>query len=100
MAPLYDLILQRKGKLHTKPCRWWMPPRPGAWGVSAIPTASAALCVAMLGVMALQLSHPKAAKRRASERPGMELRLESRAERSRGRDGAVFQDPAGGGLLR
>ena len=56
-----------------------MPPRPGAWGVSAIPTASAALCFAMLGVMALQLSHPNAAKRRASELPGMELRLESRA---------------------
>ena len=33
----------------------------------------------MLGVMALQLSHPNAAKRRASELPGMELRLESRA---------------------
>ena len=33
----------------------------------------------MLGVMALQLSHPNAAKRRSSEQPGMELRLESRA---------------------
>ena len=33
----------------------------------------------MLGVMALKLSHPNAAKRRASEQPGMELRLESRA---------------------
>ena len=33
----------------------------------------------MLGVMALQLSHPNAAKGRASEQPGMELRLESRA---------------------
>ena len=33
----------------------------------------------MLGVMALQLSHPNAAKRGASEQPGMELRLESRA---------------------
>ena len=33
----------------------------------------------MLGVMALRLSHPNAAKRRASEKPGMELRLESRA---------------------
>lgn len=32
----------------------------------------------MLGVMALRLSHPNAAKRRASEKPGMELRLESR----------------------
>ena len=56
-----------------------MPPRLGAWGESAIPIASAALFVAMLGVMALQLSHPNAAKRRASEQPGMELRLESRA---------------------
>ena len=56
-----------------------MPPRPGAWGVSAIPTASAVLCVAMRGVMAPQLSHPNAAKRRASQNPGMELRLESRA---------------------
>ena len=33
----------------------------------------------MLGVMALRLSHPNAAKRRASEKPGIELRLESRA---------------------
>ena len=33
----------------------------------------------MLGVMALQLSHPNAAKRGSSEQPGMELRLESRA---------------------
>ena len=33
----------------------------------------------MRGVMALQLSHPDAAKRRTSEQPGMELRLESRA---------------------
>ena len=31
----------------------------------------------MLGVMALQLSHPHAAKTKASERSGMELRLES-----------------------
>ena len=33
----------------------------------------------MLGVMALRLSHPNAAKRRVSELLGMELRLESRA---------------------
>ena len=33
----------------------------------------------MVGGMALQLSHPNAARRRASELPGMELRLESRA---------------------
>ena len=33
----------------------------------------------MLGVMAPQLSHPNAAKRKASELLGMELRLESRA---------------------
>ena len=33
----------------------------------------------MLSVMALQLSHPIAAKRGAFEQPGMELRLESRA---------------------
>ena len=33
----------------------------------------------MGGVMALQLSHPNAARRSASELPGMELRLESRA---------------------
>ena len=56
-----------------------MPPRPGVWGVSAIPTASVALFVAMVCVMALQLSHPSAAKSGASEEPGMELRLESRA---------------------
>ena len=58
-----------------------MLPRPGAWGVSAIPTASVALSVGMLGVMALQLSHPHAAKTKASERSGMELRLESSALR-------------------
>ena len=29
--------------------------------------------------MALQLSHPNAAKRKTSEKPGIELRLESRA---------------------
>ena len=56
-----------------------MPPRPGALGVSAIPTASEVLCVGMLGVMALQLTHPNAAKRGAPEKLGMELRLESRA---------------------
>ena len=56
-----------------------MPPRPGVWGVSAIPIASAVLSVGMLGVMALQLSHPNAAKRGAPEKLGMELRLESRA---------------------
>ena len=56
-----------------------MPPRPGAWGVSAIPTASAVLSVEMLGVMAPRLSHPNAAKRKTSELLGMELRLESRA---------------------
>ena len=32
-----------------------MLPRPGAWGVSAIPNASVAWFVAMLGVMALRL---------------------------------------------
>ena len=46
-----------------------MPPRLGAWGVSAIPTASVALFVGMalemMGVMALQLSHPNAARRKA-----------------------------------
>ena len=52
MSPLYDLILQRKGELQTE---------------------------TMQVGMALQLSHPIAAKRGASERPGMELRLESRA---------------------
>ena len=56
-----------------------MPPRPGAWGVSAIPAASVAFCVGMVGVMALQLSHPNAASRKASELLWMELRLESRA---------------------
>ena len=56
-----------------------MLPRLAAWGVSAIPTASAVLFVGIVGVMALQLSHPNAAKRRASEKPGMELRLESLA---------------------
>ena len=56
-----------------------MPPRPGAWGVSAIPTASAALSVEMVAVMAPRLSHPNAARRLASELPGMELLLESRA---------------------
>ena len=33
----------------------------------------------MGGVMALLLSHPNAAKKTASELPGMELRLESRS---------------------
>ena len=56
-----------------------MLPGPGVWGVSAIPTATVALFVAMVGVMALQLSHPNAAKKRASEQLGMKLRLESRA---------------------
>ena len=42
------------------------------------PTASAVLFVAMLGVMALQLSNPNAAVRSASEKLGMELQLESR----------------------
>ena len=56
-----------------------MPPRPGAWGVIAIPIAFAELCVGMVGEMAPQLSHPNAAKRKASELLGMELRLESRA---------------------
>ena len=46
-----------------------MPLRPGAWGVSVIPTASVALFVGialeMVGVMALQLSHSNAARRKA-----------------------------------
>ena len=46
-----------------------MLPKPGDWGVSAIPTASVALSVGitleMVGVMALQLSHPNASKRKA-----------------------------------
>ena len=46
-----------------------MPSRPGAWGVSAIPTESVALFVGMalemVGVMALELSHPNAASRKA-----------------------------------
>ena len=56
-----------------------MPPKPGDWGVSAIPTAFVALFVGMVVAMALQLSHPNAAKRWSSECFGMELRLESRA---------------------
>ena len=56
-----------------------MPPRPGAWGVSAIPTAFVALCVAMGGMLALQLSQLNAARRIESELPGMELRRESRS---------------------
>ena len=79
MSPLYDLILQRKGELQTETVQ--VADAAQAWrlGVSATPTASAVLCVAMRGVMAPRLSHPNAAKRRASEQPGMELRLESRA---------------------
>ena len=81
MSPLYDLILQCKGELHTETAQVADAAQAWAWGVSAIPTASVALCVGMRGVMALQLSHPHAAKTKASERSGMELRLESSALR-------------------
>ena len=64
MSPLHDLILQRKGELQTETVQ--MPPRLGAWVVSAIPTASVALFVGMalemMGLMALQLSHSSAAR--------------------------------------
>ncbi len=62
MSPLFGLILQRKGELQTETVQLVMPPRPGARGVSAIPTASVAWFVAILGVMALQLSHPNPLK--------------------------------------
>ena len=64
MSPLYDLILQRKGELHTETVQ--VADAAQAWRVSAIPTASVALSVGMLGVMAQQLSHPHAAKTKVS----------------------------------
>ena len=79
MSPLYDLILQRKGELHTETVQ--VADAAHAWRVSAIPTASVALSVGMLGVMPLQLSHSHATKTKVSERSGMELRLESSALR-------------------
>ena len=54
----------------------------------------------MLGVMALQLSHPNAAKRGAPEKLGMELRLESRALNEAVEATAQFFKTPGGGLLR
>ncbi len=75
MSSVYDPILQRKGELQTETVQVVDAARPGAWRVIAIPTASVALCV----VMALKLSHPNAARRRASELPGMEPLIESRA---------------------
>ena len=62
MSPLYDLILKRKGELQTETVQVVDAAQAWRMGVSAIPTASVAWFVAMLGVMALQLSHPNAAK--------------------------------------
>ena len=60
MSLLYDLILQRKGELQTETVQ--VADAAQAWRVRAIPTVSAVLCVAKVGVMAPQLSHPNAAK--------------------------------------
>ena len=79
MSPLYDLILQRKGELQTELVRCSMGPGPAAWGVSAIPIAPVALCFRMGGVMALLRSRPNAARKSASELPGIERQLELRA---------------------
>ena len=54
ISPLYDLILQCKVELQTETVQ--VADADQAWGMSAIPTASVALCVWMRGVMALQLS--------------------------------------------
>ena len=81
MSPLYDLILQRKGELHTETVQ--VADAAQAWrlGRERYPHCIRGFCVGMRGVMALQLSHPHAAKTKASERSGMELRLESSALR-------------------
>ena len=50
MSPFYDLILQRKEELQTETVQ--VADAAQAWRVSAIPTASTALFVAMLAVMA------------------------------------------------
>ena len=71
MSPLYDLILQRKGELHTETVQVADAARAWRLGRKRFPTASVALSVGMLDVMALQLSHPHAAKTKASERSGM-----------------------------
>ena len=75
MSPLYDLILQRRGELQTQTVQ--VADAAQAWrlGRERYPHCIRALSVEMLGVMALQLSHPHAAKTKASERSGMELRL-------------------------
>ena len=53
MSPLCYLILQHNGELQSETVQVIYAARPGVWGVSATPTASAALFVVMVGVMAL-----------------------------------------------
>ena len=79
MSPLYDLILQCKGELQTETVQVADAAQVWRLGRERYPHCIRGVCVGMRGVMALQLSHPNAAKRRTSEQPGMELRLESPA---------------------
>ena len=62
MSPLYDLILQRKGELHTETVQVVDAAQAWRLGRERYPHCNRGVSVGMLGVMALQLSHPHAAK--------------------------------------
>ena len=64
MSPLYDLILQLKGELHTETVQ--VADAAQAWrlGRERYPHCIRGVVCRMRGVMALQLSHPNAAKKR------------------------------------
>ena len=100
MSPLYDLILQRKGELQTETVQVVDAAQAWRLGPERYPHCIRVLSVGMLSVMALQLSHPIAAKKGIRTGWDEAAARVARVERSHRSDGAVFQDPAGGGLLR
>ena len=67
MSPLYDLILQRKGELQTETVQVVDDAQVWRLGRERYPHC---VSVGMLSVMALQLSHPIAAKKGHPNRLG------------------------------
>ena len=79
MSPLDDLILQRKGELQTETVQVTDAAQAWRLGRERYSHCIRGVVRRDAGRDGSRLSHPNAAKRRASEKPGMELRLESRA---------------------
>ena len=101
MSPLYDLILQRKGELQTETVQVADVAQAWRLGRERYPHCIRGVVRRDAGRdgSAAEPSKPRQKKGIRTSWDGAAARV-ARVKRSHRSDGAVFQDPAGGGLLR